>query len=407
MNIPYSIPVIDKDVINEMYDTLTNTGWLTSGPKVIAFEKEIQKVTNAQAVVCVNSWVSGAMLMLRWFDVGNGDEVIIPAYTYCATALACLNLGAKPIMVDVLNDFTIDTSKIRSAITTKTKAIIPVDMAGLPCDYDKIFEIITDPEIKKMFQPEGKNQKRLGRILILADAAHSIGGSYKGKPVGSVADISVFSFHSVKNITTGEGGAICLNLPTPFMCNDEYKYLKALSINGQTKSAFEKNQIGGWRYDIIAQGMKVNMTDICASIGLAQIKKYQSIFLPERERIFKFYDKLLSKCKKFILPIYRIEERVSSYHLYLLRIEGINENQRDEIIKKISETGIGVNVHYIPMPMLTLFKKLGYKMDDYPKTYELYANEITLPVYNGLTEEKIETVCQVFLEAYKSVIEEK
>ncbi|MDR0603192.1 MAG: DegT/DnrJ/EryC1/StrS family aminotransferase [Bacteroidales bacterium] len=404
MNIPFSLPLIDTDVVNEMHDTLTNTGWLTSGPKVIALEKEVQKLTTAKAVVCVNSWVSGAMLMLRWFGVGNGDEVIVPSYTYCATALACLNMGAKPIMVDVLDNFTVDPSKIRSAITPKTKVIIPVDIAGLPCDYDSINKIVNEPEIKKLFTPNSPNQEKLGRILVLADAAHSIGAFYNNRQVGTLADISIFSLHSVKNITTGEGGAICLNLPTPFAHDEEYKFLKALSINGQTKSAFEKNQVGGWRYDIIAQGLKVNMPDLCASVGLAQIRKYQSTMLPERRKIFRFYNEHFSKYDWAILPTGETAERISSFHLYLLRIKDITEEQRDLIIQKVSEKGVGVNVHYIPMPMLTLFKNLGYRMTDYPNTYRLYANEISLPLYNGLTEDKLSIVVETIVEAYSSTI---
>jgi dTDP-4-amino-4,6-dideoxygalactose transaminase len=404
MNIPFSLPLIDTDVVNEMHDTLTNTGWLTSGPKVIALEKEVQKLTTAKAVVCVNSWVSGAMLMLRWFGVGSGDEVIVPSYTYCATALACLNIGAKPIMVDVLDDFTIDSAKVKACITSKTKAIIPVDIAGFPCDYDKINEMVNEPNIKKLFTPNSPNQHKLGRILVLADAAHSIGAFYKKKPVGTLADVSIFSLHSVKNITTGEGGAICLNLPSPFSHEEEYRFLKALSINGQTKSAFEKNQVGGWRYDIIAQGLKVNMPDLCASVGLAQIRKYQSLLLPERKKIFRFYNAQFSKYDWVILPIGETEERVSSFHLYLLRIKDITEEQRDKIIQKVSEQGVGVNVHYIPMPMLTLFKNLGYRTSDYPNTYQLYANEITLPLYNGLTEDKLKVVVETIVEAYYSTI---
>ncbi|MDR1022916.1 MAG: DegT/DnrJ/EryC1/StrS family aminotransferase [Prevotellaceae bacterium] len=404
MNIPFSLPLIDTDVINEMHDTLTNTGWLTSGPKVVALEKEVQKLTTAKAVVCVNSWVSGAMLMLRWFGVGSGDEVIVPSYTYCATALACLNIGAKPVMVDVLDDFTIDPSKVKAAITSKTKAVIPVDIAGWPCNYDRINEIVSEPAVKKLFTPCSPNQEKLGRILVLADAAHSIGAFYKAKPVGTLADITVFSLHSVKNVTTGEGGAICLNLPAPFSHDEEYKFLKALSINGQTKSAFEKNQAGGWRYDIIAQGLKVNMPDLCASVGLAQIRKYQSVLLPERRKIFQFYSEHLAKHDWAILPTGETGERVSSFHLYLLRIKNISEKQRDQIIQKVSEKGVGVNVHYIPMPMLTLFKNLGYRMSDYPNTYQLYANEISLPVYNGLTEDKLKVVVETIAEAYYSTI---
>lgn len=403
MNIPFSLPLIDTDVINEMHDTLTNTGWLTSGPKVLALENEFKKLTTAEAVVCVNSWVSGAMLMLRWFGVGNGDEVIVPAYTYCATALACLNIGAKPIMIDVLDDFTIDSSKIKAAITAKTKAILPVDIGGWPCDYNRIFEVLNDPEVRNLFVPQSSNQEKLGRILVLADAAHSVGAFYKNNPVGTIADVTIFSLHSVKNITTGEGGAICLNLPAPFNHPEEYKFLKALSINGQTKSAFEKNQAGGWRYDIIAQGLKVNMPDICASVGLAQIRKYQSTLLPERKEIFQFYEKEFSKYSWAILPPGESNERTSSFHLYLLRIKGINEAQRDEMIQSISSSGVGVNVHYIPMPMLTLFKNLGYKMEDYPTTYRLYANEISLPIYNGLTKDQLKRVVEAVVEAYEFV----
>ena len=405
MNIPFSLPVIDADVINEMHDTLTNTGWLTSGPKVVALENEIKKLTTAPAVVCVNSWVSGAMLMLRWFGVGYGDEVIVPSYTYCATALACLNIGATPVMVDVMDDFTLDPSQLKSAITSKTKAIIPVDMAGWPCDYDRIYEVVNDPQVTSLFNAQHSTQKKLGRILIIADAAHSIGAIYKGKPVGTAADISIFSLHSVKNITTGEGGAICLNLPEQFSPEEDYKFLKALSINGQTKSAFEKNQVGGWRYDIIAQGLKVNMPDLCASVGLAQIRKYKSTLLPERKELYKFYQQELSNYDWALLPVNETEASVSSFHLYLLRIKGITENQRDEMISHISAKGIGVNVHYIPMPMLTLFKNLGYQIEDYPNTYRLYANEISLPLYNGLTKEQLKIVIEAVAEAYGSVVQ--
>jgi dTDP-4-amino-4,6-dideoxygalactose transaminase len=371
----------------------------------VALENEFKKLTTAEAVVCVNSWVSGAMLMLRWFGVGYGDEVIVPSYTYCATALACLNMGAKPVMVDVLDDFTIDPSKIKAAITSKTKAIIPVDIGGWPCDYDRIFEVLNDQDIKNLFDPQSPNQEKLGRLLVLADAAHSVGAIYKGKPIGTVSDITIFSLHSVKNITTGEGGAICLNLPKQFDHAAEYKYLKALSINGQTKSAFEKNQAGGWRYDIIAQGLKVNMPDICASVGLAQIRKYKSTLLPERKGIFEFYENEFSKHDWAIIPLAENEERTSSFHLFLLRIKGITEEQRDAMIQEISSKGVGVNVHYIPMPMLTLFKNLGYKIEDYPNTYKLYANEISLPIYNGLTQEQLIRIVETVIEGYKAVME--
>ncbi len=403
MNIPFSLPVIDSDVIAEMNDTLTNTGWLTSGPKVITLENEFKKLTTAKAVVCVNSWVSGAMLMLRWFGVGPGDEVIVPAYTYCATALACMNIGAKPVMVDVQDDFTINPEKIKAAVTEKTKAVIPVDIAGWPCNYDVMNKLLNSHEVQRVFQPKNENQEKLGRPLLLADAAHSVGAFYKNKPIGTVADVTIFSLHSVKNITTGEGGAICLNLPEPFSHEEEYKFLKALSINGQTKSAFEKNQAGGWRYDIIAQGLKVNMPDICASVGLAQIRKYKSTLLPERKVIFNHYLNAFSKYDWAILPTGENSEKISSFHLFLLRIKGITEEQRDKMIQSISLENIGVNVHYIPMPMLTLFKNLGYKMEEYPNTYKLYANEITLPLYNDLTTDKLDRVIEAVVKAYEEL----
>jgi len=402
-NIPFSRPLINQDVISEMMDTLQNTGWLTSGPKTLAFEKEIRQFTNCPAVVCVNSWTSGAMLMLRWFGVGPGDEVIVPAYTYCATALCVLNMGATPVMVDVRADFTIDTTKLAQAITGRTKAVIPVDIGGWPCDYDGIKKIILSPEVLERFAPASENQKKLGRILLIADAAHSIGATTDGIQSGNFADISVFSFHSVKNITTGEGGAICVNLPAPFDNAVEYRFLKTLSLNGQNKSAFEKNQPGSWRYDIIAPGLKVNMPDVCAAIGLAQIRKYKSEMLPERRRIFDFYTAKLSAFDWAILPAYDKGRTVSSFHLYLLRIKGITEEQRDRMIHLISLEGVGVNVHYIPMAMLTLFKTLGFKIEDYPMTQALYSNEITLPVYNGLTGDQLTAVVGAVVCAYNAV----
>ncbi len=400
MTIPFSLPLIDREVIDEVTDCLTNTGWLTSGPKVIQLEAELRILTGSPAVLCVNSWTSGAMLMLRWFGVGPGDEVIIPAYTYSATALCALNIGAKVVMVDVKDDFTIDPAKIRAAITPRTKVIIPVDIGGWMADYDAIMEWVYEPEVKAMFQPTTPEQEKLGRILVLADAAHSIGAHYKGRHCGICADATVLSFHSVKNVTTGEGGAICLHLPRPFDHEAEYKFLKAFALNGQTKSAFEKNQPGSWRYDIIVQGLKINMPDICAAIGLAQIRRYKDELLPERVQMLERYQAGFKAFDWAILPILRDEqESQSSCHLYMLRIKGLTETYRDAIIQHISERGVGVNVHYIPMPMLTLFRSLGYRMEDYPNTYELYKGEISLPIYNGLKEEEIDYVIKTVLEA--------
>lgn len=403
MNIPFSLPLINQNVIDEMMDCLTNTGWLTTGPKTKELEKEFELLTKSEAVLCVNSWTSGAMLMLRWFGVKPGDEVIIPAYTYSATALCVMNMGAIPVMVDVDDDFNINLDKIKEAITPNTKVIIPVDIGGWPCDYDAIMALINQKEIKSLFKPDGNVQEKLSRILVISDAAHSIGAIYKGSITGTATDITVYSLHSVKNITTGEGGAICINLPKPFSNKDVLQYLRYLSLNGQTKSAFEKLKVGGWRYDIVDQGLKVNMPDICAAVGLAQIKQYKNKLLPERKEIFKYYNNHFSKYKWAILPPSKDAIRESSYHLYMLRINDINEQQRDQMIEYMSSKGVAVNVHYIPMPVLTLFKNKGYKIEDYPNTYNLYANEISLPIYNNLNKLQLEKITKTLCQAYKSL----
>lgn len=402
--IPFSLPYIDQYVKKEIDSVLNDTGWLTSGPKVKLFEDEISKLNNVSNTVCVNSWTSAAMLMLRWFGVGIDDEVIIPSYTYSATALCVLNIGAKPVMVDVLDDFTIDPNQIKDKINNNTKAIIPVDIGGLPCDYAEINKIISCDSVTSVFRPKSVNQKKLGRILIIGDAAHSIGATYKSLPIARATDMSLFSFHSVKNITTGEGGAISLNLPNEiFDSNKVYKDLKILALNGQTKSAFQKNQVGGWKYDIVNQGLKINMPDICAAIGLAQIKIYTTKLLPERKKIFKFYDEFFSKYDWAIIPPSKEINRESSYHLYMLRIKGFTELKRDKLIDIISSKGVAVNVHYIPMPLLTLFSKLGYLISNYPNTLKLYSNEISLPVYNNLSFDNLKYICKVILESKKII----
>ncbi|RMG81941.1 MAG: DegT/DnrJ/EryC1/StrS family aminotransferase [Bacteroidetes bacterium] len=395
--IPFSLPLIDQDVINEVHDCLTNTGWLTSGPKVAALEAALKAQYDLPAI-CVNSWTSGAMLMLRWFGVGAGDEVIIPAYTYSATALCALNIGAKVVMVDVEDDFTLSPALLAKAITPRTKAIIPVDLGGWPCDYDALRAVVDSEEVRRMFTPANEVQEQLGRPLLLTDAAHSIGARYKGMPNARGADATIFSFHSVKNVTTGEGGAIMLHLPAPFDPEETYRFLKFFSLNGQTKSAFEKNQAGGWRYDIVAQGLKVNMPDICAAIGLAQLRKYESTLLPERKRLFEQYQGGFRAVESAILPPGKDASRESSYHLYLLRIRGYGEAERDQLIRQLALRGVATNVHYIPMPMLTLFKNLGYRMEDYPNTYRLYKNEISLPIYNGLTEAQVDYIINAIKE---------
>jgi dTDP-4-amino-4,6-dideoxygalactose transaminase len=397
--IPFSQPLIDEDVVAEVLDSLVNTGWLTSGPKVQALEAEVRAYTGAQAVVCVNSWTSGAMLALKWFGVGAGDEVIIPAYTYAATALCALNIGARVVMVDVLDDFTLDPEQLERAITPRTRAIIPVDLGGWPADYDRIKSILEDEQVRSRFSPATQAQEKLGRPLILADAAHSIGAHYRGRKSGVCADITVLSFHSVKNITTGEGGAVCLQLPPAFDPEAEYRFMKLYSLNGQSKSTYEKNIPGDWRYDIVEQGLKVNMPDLSAAVGLAQIRKYDRQLLPERFELFRLYLELLGASDRLRLPLLQNGEgTVSSAHLFLLRIDGMTEAGRDRIIADMAREGIGLNVHYIPLPMMTLFRRLGFSMDDYPNTLRLYMNEITLPLYNGLTTDSVRVVCDKLLQ---------
>ena len=402
MKIPFSPPYITEAVINEVTDAL-RSGWITTGPKVKALEEEIKKFSGATEALCVNSWTSGAILMLHWLGVKAGDEVIVPAYTYSATALAVLHVGATPIMVDVEDDFNIGVEAVRRAITYKTKAIIPVDIAGFPCDYDALMRLVKSPEIQAIFNPTSKVQAQLGRILVLNDAAHSLGAWYKeGIRTGSETDVAIFSLHAVKNVTTAEGGAICLNLPAPFNNASLYKELRQMSLNCQTKDAFSKSQAGGWRYDIVGLGMKINMPDVNAAIGLAQIREYEHI-LKERKRIFHLYDEAFKKYDWAILPPLSKQGRETSYHLYALRIKDITEAQRDAIINKIAEKEVAVNVHFIPMPMLTLFKEMGYKIEDYPQAYANFKGEISLPIYPQLTNEQVHFVIDCVVEAVEEI----
>ena len=385
MKIPFSPPYIDESVINEVVDSL-RSGWITTGPKVKALEQEIMRLTGTEAALGVNSWTSGALMMLRWFGIKPGDEVIIPAYTYCATAMAPLWAGAKVVMVDSCDDFN-----------------IPVDIAGFPCNYEAIMSLVQEPEIKAMFHPDSPAQEKLGRILVLNDSAHSIGACYKGKHNGTETDIVVISLHAVKNITTAEGGVICFNMPHPFDNQELYKELRLMSLNCQTKDAFTKSQAGGWRYDIVGKGMKVNMADINAAIGLAQIRQYDKL-LAERKRIYKAYDEAFSKTGWAILPPSLQDCRESSYHVYPLRIKGINETQRDAIIAEISKHDVAVNVHFVPLPMLSYYKSLGYDINNYPQAYHNYEHEISLPVYPQLDDEKVQIVIETVINAYKKII---
>lgn len=402
MKIPFSPPYIDEDVIEEVTSAL-RSGWITSGPKVQELEKLMASFCGVEKAVCVNSWTSGAMLVMKWLGIGAGDEVIVPAYTYAATVLAVMHVGATPVLVDIKDDFSIDPNKIKDKITEKTKAIIPVDMGGWPCDYDSIKNIVSSVDVKGLFKPANDIQKSFGRPAIIGDAAHSLGALYNNKPVAQAADIAVFSLNAVKNITTAEGGIICLNLPAPFNNQSIYQWMKLNSLNGQTKDAFTKSQGGQWKYDIVSMGLKANMTDVCAAIGLAQLRKYDNLLLPERQKIACHYNNFFSKKVWAQVPMLKDALRTSSYHVYPLRIRNFTEEQRDKMIEKLAEAGVATNVHFIPIPMLSFFKECGYKIEDYPQAYANYANEISLPLYPQLTEDECLFIEQQLERVYELV----
>lgn len=394
--IPFSPPRIDQKIIDEVVDTL-KSGWITTGPKTKLFEKRLSEYCNVPAVICLNSATSGLELMLRWFGVKEGDEVILPAYTYSATANVVIHCGAIPVFVDVNEDFNIDPEKVKQAITKKTKVIMPVDFGGWPCDYNKLNALVKDASIKKLFLTESEEQKNLGRILILSDAAHSLGALYGGKRTGSLTDISVFSFHAVKNLTTAEGGAVCLNLPEPFDNKAIYDRLCISSLHGQNKDALSKMKAGSWKYDVVEAGYKMNMTDILASIGLVELGRYEEETLPKRKEVCMNYEEVLKKKDWAILPQQEniTLQNKSSYHLFALRIKDIDEATRDGIIQSITNSGVSVNVHFIPVPMMSYYKSKGYDIKNYPVTYKLYSSEISLPVYYDLTDEQINIVLEV------------
>jgi dTDP-4-amino-4,6-dideoxygalactose transaminase len=383
--IPFSPPRIDEKNIEAVLEVL-KSGWITTGPKVQIFEQLLAEYINNGPVLCVNSATAGLELALRWFGIGVGDEVIVPAITYAATANVVLHCGAKPIFVDVsTKDFNIDVNKIEPLINNKTKAIIPVDIAGLPCDYTEIMNLIN--EKKYLFTPSNDKQKQLGRMMLLSDAAHSLGAIYKDQKTGNWGDFTVFSFHAVKNLTTAEGGAIAINLPNNFDRDAIYKELKIKSLHGQTKDALSKFQIGNWEYDIVEAGYKYNMTDIQAAIGIVELQRYDDDMLMKRKSIFKKYHDAFAFDNRFVCPIFEDSIRKSSFHVYQLRINDCNEDMRNKIIKAIAEKEVTTNVHFKPLPMMTLYKNLGYNIADYPIAYKEYAREISLPVYYDLTDE--------------------
>lgn len=401
--IPFSPPRIDDKTVEAVKDVLLS-GWITTGPKTKLFEKKISAYCGVESTLCLNSATAGLEVMLRWFGVGEGDEVILPAYTYSATANVVLHTGAKPVLVDVnAYDFNINLENINGAINEKTKVIMPVDIGGWPVDYTGLMQLVQMPEIKKQFKPKGENQEKLGRIMVLSDSAHSFGGMYANKRIGSQADAHVFSFHAVKNLTTAEGGAITLNFGLPFNNEEIYKYLCILTLHGQSKDALAKTTPGAWKYDIIEPGYKCNMMDLQAAIGLVELDRYDET-LSARKQICDAYSTGFAHCDWAELPVFLSDERESSYHLYMLRIKNATEQQRDEIIIEISKAMVSVNVHFIPLAMLTAYKKQGFNIANYPVTYSNYSREISLPVFYGLTMDQVETVIKTVITSVEKVI---
>ena len=393
-NIQFSPPdITEKEV--ELVKEAMLSGWITTGPKTKEFEQKIAEYCGTEKAVCLNSNTACQELILKVLGVGPGDEVITSAYTYTASASVIDHVGAKIVLVDTQKDsYEMDYEALENAITEKTKVIIPVDIAGVMCDYDKIFEIVERKN--SLFKPSNDIQKLYGRIIVAADAAHSFGATYKGKRSGSVADFTSFSFHAVKNLTTAEGGALTWKHIDGLDNESLYKEFMLWSLHGQSKDALAKNKLGAWEYDIVYTGHKCNMTDIMAAIGLIQLERYESL-LKRRKEIVNLYNKLLDKTKIQTIS-HENGNSISSMHLMLTRVNGINEEQRNEIIIKLAEAGIATNVHYKPLPMHTAYKKLGFDISNYPNAYNMYKNEITLPLHTLLTDDDVEYICKIYNE---------
>lgn len=393
-NIPFSPPDMGEEEINEVIDTL-KSGWITTGPKVKEFEKKIADYCHTSKAVCLNSATACMEMTLRLLGIGPGDEVITSAYTYTASCSVICHVGATPVLVDVAKDsFEMDYDQLAEKITEKTKAIIPVDLAGIMCDYDRIFEIVESK--KGLFKPVNDIQKAIGRVIVLSDSAHAFGASRKGKMCGEVADFTSFSFHAVKNLTTAEGGAVVWK-DIPGIDNEWiYKQYQLLSLHGQTKDALNKTKHGSWEYDIMSPAYKCNMTDIMGGIGLAQLKRYSQL-LARRKDIIEKYNDAFKDLDIQVLNHFD-DEHQSSGHLYLVRINNITLEQRNEIIVKMAERGIACNVHYKPLPMLTAYKNLGFDIKDYPNSYDLFVNEVTLPLHTRLSDEDVEYIINNFKE---------
>ena len=390
MIIPFSPPDISELELKQVIEAL-QSGWITTGPKTKELEQKIANYCGVNRAVCLNSQTACAEMALRVLDVKEGDEVITSAYTYTASASIIAHVGAKVVLIDTQEDsLEMDYDALENAINEKTKAIIPVDLAGIPCDYDRLFEIVERK--KHLFKPNNDIQAALGRVAIMADTAHAFGAKWHGEMVGAVADFSSFSFHAVKNLTTAEGGALTWKTIPGISDEDIYKKLQLLSLHGQSKDALAKTKLGAWEYDIVGTWYKCNMTDIAAAIGLAQFERYPEM-LKSRKEIIEKYDAAFKPLGVETLNHYTAEWE-SSGHLYLTRIPGITIKQRNEIINKMAECGIACNVHYKPLPMHTAYKNLGFDIANYPNAYNHFANEITLPLHTCLTNEQVEYVIE-------------
>ena len=399
MKIPFSPPDIGEEEIEEVVKTL-KSGWITTGPRTKEFEKQIAAWCHTNRAVCLNSATASMEMTLRLFGIGPGDEVLVSAYTYTASASVICHVGATPVLIDTGRDsFQMDYDRMASKITKKTKAIIAVDYAGVMCDYDRIFEIVEKK--KELFMPEGKYQEALGRILVLADAAHAFGATYHDRHCGEVADFTCFSFHAVKNLTTAEGGAVTWR-PLASVDDEEiYKQYMLLSLHGQSKDALAKTKLGAWEYDIVMPAYKCNMTDIMAAIGLAQIKRYDGLLARRKELILKYNEGLKDENVEWLT--HYGEDFSSSGHLYILRLKGYSSEERNEVITKMAERGVATNVHYKPLPMLSAYRNLGFDIKDYQEAYHMYENEITLPLHTCLTDEEADYV----IHTLKEVLHEK
>lgn len=398
-NIPFSPPDMSEAEVQEVAEAL-RSGWITTGPKTKEFERQIADYCCTNRAVCLNSATACMEMILHVLGVGPGDEVITCAYTYTATASVTCHVGAKVVMVDTApGSFEMDYTKLSDAITEHTKAILPVDLAGIVCDYEKVFAVVESK--KHLFKPANEVQKAFGRVVVLADAAHAFGAKQNGKMCGNIADFTSFSFHAVKNLTTAEGGALTWR-PIPGI-DDEwlYKQFQLLSLHGQNKDALAKTQLGAWEYDIVAPNYKCNMTDVMAGIGLAQMKRYQ-VMLDRRREIIGKYNEGLKECNVQVLNHYG-ENHASSGHLYLVRLLGKTVEQRNEVIIKMAERGIACNVHYKPLPMMTAYKNLGFDIKDYPNAYAQYVNEVTLPLNTRLSDEDVEYVIENFVDIINNI----